>query len=289
MAKIQKITTCLWFDTQAEEAAQYYVSIFKNSSIKRVTKHNEQVLTVQFDLDGRAFTALNGGGGTRPFTEALSLIVHCKNQKEVDYYWQNLIADGGTESMCGWLKDKYGVSWQIIPDALPKLLEHSDPEVAQKAMRNMFQMKKIVIRQLTRTPKKIFVTVQSTIDAPLNTVWEKWTTPTDIMQWNHASDDWHCPDAGQDLRKGGRFFFTMASKDGNHSFVLGGVYDEVTPNSRLAYTLDDGREVTVTFKTKGNKTVVTEKFEAEGIHPVELQRAGWQAILDNFAKYVTSH
>jgi predicted 3-demethylubiquinone-9 3-methyltransferase (glyoxalase superfamily) len=147
---MQKITPCLWFDTEGEEAATFYTSVFKNSRIVSVTRYGEagprsagMVLTVEFELDGQAFVALNGGPEFT-FTEALSLQVGCETQEEVDEYWERLSA-GGQEGPCGWLKDKYGVSWQIVPTSLTELISDPDPERSQRAMRAMLQMTKIDI------------------------------------------------------------------------------------------------------------------------------------------------
>lgn len=130
------------------------------------------------------------------------------------------------------------------------------------------------------------LTVQNNINAPLEKVWQYWSEPEHIVNWNHASDDWHSPKAENDLRAGGRFVSTMAAKDGSMSFDFEGVYDEVVPQQRIAYTMADGRKVEITFKSNGDSTEVIEAFEAENIHSLEMQQAGWQAILDNFKKYV---
>lgn len=147
---MQKITPCLWFDGQAEEAAEFYTSVFANSRILEVSRYGEggpgpegSALTVRFELDGQEFTGLNGGPQFR-FTEAVSFQVSCKDQEEVDYFWSRL-TDGGEESMCGWLKDRFGVSWQIIPTRLPELLGDPDAQRAQKAMQAMLGMRKIDI------------------------------------------------------------------------------------------------------------------------------------------------
>src|SRR5438876_3326041 len=156
---MQRITPFLWFDTQAEEAVNFYVSIFKNSRIGSIAHYEEEaakasgrpkgsVMTVAFELDGQEFIALNGGPLFK-FTEAISLIVNCKTQEEVDTYWAKLLA-GGEESRCGWLKDKFGLSWQIIPTLLGEILSDPDPQKAKRVMEAMLQMKRIDIAQLKR-------------------------------------------------------------------------------------------------------------------------------------------
>jgi predicted 3-demethylubiquinone-9 3-methyltransferase (glyoxalase superfamily) len=157
---MQKITPCLWFDSQAEEAAQLYTSLFKNSKILSVVRYpggaegvsgkpEGSVMTVEFELNGQRFTGLNGGPIFK-FTEAVSFQVECEDQAEVDHFWNGLIADGGKESQCGWLKDKFGLSWQIIPKALPKLMGDKDPKKSQAVMKAMLKMKKIIIEDLEK-------------------------------------------------------------------------------------------------------------------------------------------
>ena len=154
---MQKITPCLWFDNQAEEAVNFYVSIFKNSKIGSVARYGEEgakvsgrpkgtVMTVTFQLDGQEFMALNGGPMFK-FTEAISFIVNCKTQQEVDELWEKL-SKGGEEGPCGWLKDKYGVSWQIVPIVLGEMLQDKDPEKSERVMKVMLQMRKLDIKSL---------------------------------------------------------------------------------------------------------------------------------------------
>ena len=150
-----KISPFLWFDTQAEEAANFYTSIFKSSKIVKISRYGEgapqpkgSVMTVAFTLDGQEFTALNGGPLFK-FTEAISFIVNCKTQEEVDHYWAKLLA-GGKESRCGWLKDKYGLSWQIIPTVLGEMLSDPNPQKAKRVMEAMLAMKKIDIAGLKK-------------------------------------------------------------------------------------------------------------------------------------------
>jgi uncharacterized protein YndB with AHSA1/START domain len=135
------------------------------------------------------------------------------------------------------------------------------------------------------TIEKTAITVAATIKAPVEKVWERWNEPKHIKQWAFASDDWHTPHAENDLRVDGNFSTTMAAKDGSFSFDFGGVYTTVEKNKKIEYTIGDGRKVQILFETQGNETKVTETFEAESTHPIEMQRGGWQAILDNFKKY----
>jgi len=157
--KVQRITPCLWFDTQAEDAAEFYTSIFKNSKIRRITRYGKEgfefhgrpegtAMTVEFELDGQTFTALNGGP-VYTFNEAISFQVYCETQKEVDYYWDRL-SEGGDEKaqQCGWLKDRYRLSWQIIPKGLVGLISGPDTRKSQRAMKAMLQMKKIDIAKI---------------------------------------------------------------------------------------------------------------------------------------------
>jgi predicted 3-demethylubiquinone-9 3-methyltransferase (glyoxalase superfamily) len=155
MQAVEKITTCLWFDDRAEEAAEFYTSIFEDAGITEVARYGEggpgtpgQAMTVQFKLGGRGFTALNGGPAFT-FNESISFVVSCSNQDEVDRYWTSL-GEGGQESQCGWLKDKFGVSWQIIPTRLGELLGGPDPAGAQRAMQAMLGMQKLDIAVLQR-------------------------------------------------------------------------------------------------------------------------------------------
>jgi predicted 3-demethylubiquinone-9 3-methyltransferase (glyoxalase superfamily) len=150
---MQKITPFLWFDTQAEEAVKFYASIFPNSKILNMARYGDagpgpkgSVMTVEFELDGQRMIALNGGPVFK-FTEAISLVVDCNSQEEVDHYWNKLL-QGGEESQCGWLKDKYGLSWQIVPTALGKLLSGPDAKKAKRVMEAMLKMKKIDIAAL---------------------------------------------------------------------------------------------------------------------------------------------
>jgi predicted 3-demethylubiquinone-9 3-methyltransferase (glyoxalase superfamily) len=155
---MQKITPFLWFDGQAEDAVNFYTSLFKNSKIGRILRYTEEVaensgrpvgsvLTIEFEIQGQKFVALNGGPLFK-FNESVSFVVNCVTQEEVDYFWEKLTADGGEESQCGWLKDKFGLSWQVTPTVLIDMLHDKDPEKAERVMKAMLQMQKIEIPKL---------------------------------------------------------------------------------------------------------------------------------------------
>lgn len=154
---MQKITPCLWFDNEAEEAAKFYTSVFKSSKIGRISRYGEAgheihgraagtVMTVEFELNGQKFLALNGGPIFK-FNEAVSFMVDCGSQEEVDYYWEKL-SDGGEEGPCGWLKDKYGLSWQVVPTVLGELMSGADREKSERVMQAMLQMNKLDVEKL---------------------------------------------------------------------------------------------------------------------------------------------
>lgn len=149
-------TTCLWFDTQAEEAANFYVSVFKDGKLGNIARYNDatperagEVITVEFEINGQHFMGLNGGPQFT-FDEAISFQIYCADQEEVDYYWNTLLAGGGQESQCGWLKDRFGLSWQVVPDRLIELLSGSDTERAVRATKAMYAMRKIDIAAIEK-------------------------------------------------------------------------------------------------------------------------------------------
>lgn len=153
--RLQTITPFLWFDHQAEEAARFYVSIFPNSSMGKIARYTDtgpgpkgSVMTVEFELDGQVFTALNGGPNFK-FTEAVSFVVNCKTQEEIDKFWQQL-SEGGRTDICGWLKDKFGLSWQVVPTAFIEMVQDEDPAKVDRLMRAVMQMKKLDIAGLEK-------------------------------------------------------------------------------------------------------------------------------------------
>jgi predicted 3-demethylubiquinone-9 3-methyltransferase (glyoxalase superfamily) len=161
MATMQKITSNLWFDTQAEEAVKFYTSVFKNAKVGRISHYGKEgkeihgmkagtVMTVEFQLEGQNFLALNGGPHFK-FNEAISFIVHCDTQEEIDYYWEKLSAGGDKKAqVCGWLKDKFGLSWQIVPTIMAELMADANPKKAGNVMKAMLQMKKLDIAALKK-------------------------------------------------------------------------------------------------------------------------------------------
>lgn len=155
---MQRIVTNLWFDSQAEEAANFYVALFPNSKINAISHYTEashgpagkpvgSVLTVEFELDGQRYTALNGGP-VFTFSEAISLLINCDSQEEIDHYWNGLLADGGVESQCGWLKDKYGLSWQVVPSMLDKLMASDNAQKTEAVMKVVMSSVKLSIDEL---------------------------------------------------------------------------------------------------------------------------------------------
>jgi predicted 3-demethylubiquinone-9 3-methyltransferase (glyoxalase superfamily)/uncharacterized protein YndB with AHSA1/START domain len=299
----QKFTPTLLFTGpqkgRGKDAVELYTSLFHNAALESISYYeageNGPLGTVkhaQFQLEGQTFKVMdNPTDQAFTFNESMSFVVHCADQAEVDYYWEKLTANGGEESRCGWLKDPFGLSWQIIPDALPRLLSDPDPAVAQRAMSAMMQMHKIEIEKLTQMPDthKTPITVTAIVNAPVEKVWQCWTEPEHIQQWCNASDDWHAPKAENDLREGGKFVTTMAAKDGSFSFDFGGIYDEVIKNQRIAYTMEDGRKVRILFESANGMTHITETFEAENMNSLEMQQAGWQAILNNFKRHTEAY
>lgn len=296
----QKISPALMFTEaqhgKAEEAIGLYTSIFENSGVNLLARYEEgegdpavgTIKHAQFRLDGHVFMAMDSSYSHGfSFNEAISFVVHCQTQKEVDYFWEKL-ADGGEEMMCAWLKDRYGVTWQIVPDELIELISDPDPARAQRAVGAMMQMRKIDIEKIRRAAAgegRAVITVQTTVHAPLEKVWEMWTNTHHITNWNFASDEWHSPHAESDLKPGGKFNYRMEAKDGGMGFDFSGVFTAINTHKNLEFTLDDGRKVQVHFSEVAGGTFVMENFEAEQTNSTEMQKTGWQAILDNFRKY----
>lgn len=298
----QKISPVLMFTGeqhgQAEEAMEKYTSLFEQSGINLLERYAEgegdpaigTVKHAQFRLNGEILMAMDSSHMHKfSFSEAISLLVNCQGQEEVDHLWDSLLAEGGEAMRCGWLKDKYGVTWQIIPEELMQLLSDPDPGRAQRAAGAMMQMRKIEIDQLRAAAdddSRMTVTIQTTVAAPLEKVWQMWTLPEHITNWNFASPEWHCPSAENDLQVGGKFSYRMEAKDGSMGFDFSGAYLALEEKASIKFRLDDERDVQVLFSPVDATTFIMQSFEVETRNDPELQRQGWQAILENFRKYV---
>ncbi len=243
--KFQKITPYLWFDNQAKEAADFYCSMFDNS---KIISDGETI--VEFELEGLSFIALNGGPQYQ-FNEAISFYVLCENQEEIDYLWNRLIADGGSEGRCSWCKDKFGVSWQIVPKRFIEMMKTGTPDQCKRVISEMMKMSKMTIEDFEKAfNHKAMITVKANIEASIEKVWECWTKPEHITQWNFASDEWCCPSATNELTPGGEFKWRMEAKDGSIGFDFIGIYEKVEEEKSLSYKMSDGRKVNINFEKK---------------------------------------
>jgi predicted 3-demethylubiquinone-9 3-methyltransferase (glyoxalase superfamily)/uncharacterized protein YndB with AHSA1/START domain len=285
----------------AEEAINKYTNLFPDSSILALhhygsddPDHTGKVMYGQFMAHSSLMSAMDGpGDDTHNLSEGVSLVLDCDTQEEIDRYWNALLEDGGKESRCGWLKDQFGVSWQVVPKVLYELM--NNPLTAPKVGEAMMKMIKLDINHLKIAAgtveegrEVVMLKVEAVVEAPIQKAWDYFTSPEHITQWNHASDDWHCPSSENDFRPGGNFKTTMAAKDGSLAFDFIGTYDEIDEPNMFSYTIEDGRKVRVTFEEVEGGTLVREVFGAEHIHSEELQIAGWQAILNSFKRYVES-
>ena len=273
-----RVTTYLNFTRNTEEAFNFYKSVFGGDFVGGIRRFGDRQLSgdappldeADKKLVMHIELAILGGhvlmGADAPASMGFSLNMgnniyinlEPDTREETKRLFDKLSAGGKIEmelqdmfwgGYYGSCRDKFGVQWML----------------------NCVLKKRI--------------TVETVVKAAPDKVWKLWTTPVHITRWNQASDDWHTPRAENDLRKGGRFLCRMEARDGSRGFDFGGVYDEVTPNTYIAYTMDDGRKVKITFSGSKSGTRITEIFEAERDNPPEMQRQGWQAILDNFRKY----
>lgn len=299
---VQKITPNLLFSGdgcgQAEEAVRFYTKIFPDSETGLVSRYGPgeasspkaAINYAAFWLLGMGFSAMDNGYDVDfSFNEAFSLMVMCDTQEEIDAYWSQLSAVPEAEQ-CGWLKDKFGVSWQIVPTVMGEMMAQGSNEDIRRITEAFLPMKKFDIAALEAAYRgwesdKTAITVKTVVNKPIEAVWTAWTEPAHVMAWNSASDDWRTPTAANDLKPGGRFNYRMEAKNGSFGFDFDGVYDEVIPNKKIAYTMGDHRRVEIRFKATEEGVHITETFEAEGENSLELQRSGWQAILDHFKRY----
>lgn len=198
------------------------------------------------------------------------------------------VEDTESEKVSAWAGAMENYTLQEDGSSTTLLVETDITEDFKDYMMKTWPVALEKLKGLAEGTYKPVITVSAEVNAPVAKVWESWTNPEHVKHWNHASDDWHCPKASNDLRDGGSFSFTMAAKDGSFSFDLGGDYNEVKEQEYIHATLGDGRMWKTYFKADGDKTIVTERFEAEGMNSLELQQGGWQAILNNFKKHTES-
>lgn len=281
-----KTRPCLFMHSGIEEAANFYVGLLPQSKIDNVVKPdvNGPALVVEFTLAGTPYMALAGNPDFKP-DHSFSISVLTQDQAETDSLWATLAADGGEPGQCGWLKDKFGVHWQIVPQALPRLMA-AGGESAGRVQSALMSMTKIDVAVLEAAARQELerISVATTVDAPMDDVWHRYISPADIKQWNAASDDWHTTASVVDLRVGGRFSSRMEAKDGSMGFDFEGTYTEVQECKRIAYVMGD-RKAEVDFMDGPDSVTVRVTFDSEPTHSVEQQRAGWQAILDNFRRH----
>lgn len=254
MSKIAtiKIAPCLWFTDEAEEAAAFYMSIFKKSRILNVTRYGKerhpikgiqegQVMTIKFELDEQEFVALNGGSPFK-FNEAISFMIHCETQEEIDYYWDRL-SEGGDESaqVCGWLKDRYGVSWQVVPSGLSEMLSDQDPARTERVTRAMLQMKKMDLHALQAAYEGTHtypLTVTRVFPVSVHQLWEAWTNSDLVKRWWGPSG-FTCPVADLDFREGGSSLVCMRAprEFGGQDFYNTWTYTKIVPQHKIEYIL----------------------------------------------------
>jgi predicted 3-demethylubiquinone-9 3-methyltransferase (glyoxalase superfamily)/uncharacterized protein YndB with AHSA1/START domain len=317
----QLITPCLWYDDRAEEAANFYCSVFKNSRITQVSRYPDagqeihqrpagSVMVVAFELDGQPFTALNGGPVFK-FDEAVSFQIMCETQDEVDFYWNALTA-GGQERPCGWLKDKFGLSWQVVPSMIPRMMSDPDATKTARVMNAFLQMKKLDIAAIERAyaghggmnkPAQYgerTLTLTRVFDAPRELVWRAWTDPKHLAQW-FGPRGFTSSVPELDLRVGGALRIVMHGPDGN-DYPMKGVFREVVAPERLVFgniAIDkDGNhllegETTVILEEQGDKTKLTLHAYAKGLVPIAPQmlagmEAGWSQSLDKLGETLRS-
>jgi len=266
----EKVWEMLW----NLDAYRAWTSVFAEGSYVKTDNWKEGTKVLFLDPNGRGM--VSRVAANRP-CEFMSF----KHLGEVE----NGVEDTTSERVKAWagamenytLKQQNGTTTleieMDITDEFKEVFEKIWPEALKK------------VKALSEGTARTVITVETEINAPLEKVWKCWTTPGHIMQWNKASDDWHCPAAENDLHADGKFSFTMAAKDGSFSFDFEGFYTEVEEHKMIKYTMADGRKAEVLFKPTGNTTKIKESFEAENTHSLEMQRLGWQAILDNFKKH----
>jgi predicted 3-demethylubiquinone-9 3-methyltransferase (glyoxalase superfamily)/uncharacterized protein YndB with AHSA1/START domain len=285
----QKLRTCWWLAGTGEDAVAFWTGLIPGSHVEGGHgATGAPRLVIEFTLGGAPMMVLNAAGAP-PANHAASFSVLTLDQAETDRLWDALKANGGKEVMCGWVTDRFGVSWQIVPKRMPEMLASPDREAAGRAMAAMQKMVKLDIAALEAAfAGRERIGVQVTVNAPLAEVWRAYTTPADIMAWNAASDDWHTTAATVDLREGGAFSSRMEAKDGSAGFDFAGTYTRIVPHALIEYAFGD-RQARVEFTGPDGDVTVRVSFDAETTHTPEQQREGWQAILDRFKRHAEAN
>jgi len=269
----EKVWTCLW------EIFHYntWTSVFSEGSTVKTDNWKEGSKILFLDGNGQGMVSMVAANRPNEFMSFKHLGVV-----------KDGVEDTSSEAVSAWagLMENYSLSGENGNTVLSVEMECTDDfkEYFMKTWPVAFEK----VKGLAEGTLKPVITVSAKINAPVSKVWEVWTKPEHIMQWNQASDDWHCPAATNDLKPGGKLSTTMAAKDGSFSFDFLCTYNEVKENELLHSTMDDGRDWKVIFKADADKTTVTERFEAESENSLELQHSGWQAILNNFKKHIES-
>jgi uncharacterized protein YndB with AHSA1/START domain len=265
----QRVWYVLWEKTFYE----HWAAVFSEGSTVKTDNWKEGT-EVQF-VDP------NGNG-------MLSIIAANRYGEYMSFEHIGMIMDGvkdtNSEKVKGWAGAKENYTLQQDGGSTTLTVEMDTTEEYKDYFSNSWPKAMDKIKELAEA--KTMITVSAVVNASIEKVWDSWTNPTHIVNWNNASDDWHTPKAANDLHKEGRFVFTMAAKDGSFSFDFSGTYTAVDPQKKISYIMDDGRVAEVLFEPDGNCVSITETFQAENIHSTDMQKAGWQAILNNFKKYV---
>lgn len=278
---------------QAEAARQYYATVFEDTQLGTLFKTPEQEAVMYADLRlHNLWMAFTDSAGPHPYTfhQAVSFMVKCETQAQMDALWSQLSAVPEAEQ-CGWLQDRFGLPWQIVPNCFDAMMYEGCTRQKSELTTAFLKMKKFDIAPLQQVYTESAcprLGIQTEIEAPIDEVWTYWTAPEHIVHWAFATEDWHAPQAENDLSVGGRFLTRMAERNGKNAFDFSGVYTYIKPMSQIIYCLDDGRKVSTVFRPTTEGVVVEQFFEPDSEMPEALQQAGWQAILDNFKRYVES-
>jgi uncharacterized protein YndB with AHSA1/START domain len=274
-ASVQAPKQRVWYVLWEKSFYEQWTSIFSEGSTVKTDNWKEGT-EVQF-VDP------NGNG-------MLSIVAANRQGEYMSFEHIGMIKDGvrdtSSDEVKGWNGAKENYTLRQDGDITTLTVEMDTTEEYKDFFSNTWPKAMDKIKELAEA--KTMITVSAIVNGPIEKVWDSWTKPEHIVNWNHASDDWHTPKASSDLQKDGRFTFTMEAKDGSFSFDFGGTYTAVDPQKKISYIMDDGRVAAVLFESAGDSVSITETFQAENIHSIEMQEAGWLAILNNFKKYTES-